>query len=402
MAVVYPFLALRPDPRVASDVADVPYDVVSTAEARSLAANRPLSFLHVSRAEIDLPPDTDPYADVVYRTAAANFERLRTSAPLVVEARPSLYFYRLVMGDHAQTGLAACFSVDEYERDIVRKHERTRKDKEDDRTRHIVELRAQTGPVFLTYPAAPAIDALAARITADAPLVDFTAADGIRHTLWQVPAGDVSAIEDAFGQIPVLYIADGHHRAASAMRAKQALSGQSSEASTFLAVAFPHDQTQILPYHRVVKDLNGQSASSFLAAISARLTVGAGGPAPSGKGHVSMYLDGAWHGVTLGTPARDASPADQLDVSLLQDQVLAPLLGVGDPRTDKRIDFVGGIRGPAALSRAVDQGHAAVAFALYPVSVADLMAIADAGGIMPPKSTWFEPKLRDGLLSHLI
>jgi len=212
----------------------------------------------------------------------------------------------------------------------------------------------------------------------------------------------VSAIVDAFGQIPVLYIADGHHRAASAMRAKQALSGKSSEASTFLAVAFPHNQTQILPYHRVVMDLNGQTASSFLAAISARLTVAPGGPAPSGKGHVSMYLNGAWHDVTLGAPGRDAAPADRLDVSLLQDQVLAPLLGVGDPRTDKRIDFVGGIRGPAALSRAVDQGHAAVAFALYPVSVADLMAIADAGGIMPPKSTWFEPKLRDGLLSHLI
>ena len=402
MAAVYPFLALRPDPRVAADVADVPYDVVSTSEARSLAANRPLSFLHVSRAKIDLPPDTDPYADVVYRTAAANFDRLRTSAPLVVESRPSLYFYRLVMGEHAQIGLAACFSVDEYERDIVRKHERTRKDKEDDRTRHIVELRAQTGPVFLTYPAAPALDALAARITTDAPLVDFTASDGIRHTIWQVPPGDVSAIVDAFRQIPVLYIADGHHRAASAMRAKQALSDESSEASTFLAVAFPHNQTQILPYHRVVKDLNGHTAASFLAAISDRLTVAAGGPAPSGKGHVSMYLNGAWHDVTLGAPGRDASPADQLDVSLLQDQVLAPLLGVGDPRTDKRIDFVGGIRGPAALSRAVDQGHAAVAFALHPVSVADLMAIADAGGIMPPKSTWFEPKLRDGLLSHLI
>ena len=402
MAAVYPFLALRPEPRVAADVADVPYDVVNTAEARGLAANRPLSFLHVSRAEIDLPADTDPYADVVYRTAAANFDRLRTSAPLVVESRPSLYFYRLVMGDHAQTGLAACFSVDEYERDIVRKHERTRKDKEDDRTRHIVELRAQTGPVFLTYPASPALDALTAQSTSDTPLVDFTAPDGIRHTIWKVPDDRVDAVVDAFGRVPVLYIADGHHRAASAMRAKQALSGQSSEASTFLGVAFPHDQTQILPYHRVVKDLNGQSASAFLAALSSRSSVGPGGPVPSGKGHVSMYLDGAWYDISLAAPASGAPPADQLDVSLLQDQVLAPLLGVGDPRTDKRIDFVGGIRGPAALSRAVDQGQAAVAFALHPVSVADLMAIADAGGIMPPKSTWFEPKLRDGLLSHLI
>ncbi len=402
MAAVYPFLALRPEPRVAADVADVPYDVVNTAEARGLAANRPLSFLHVSRAEIDLPADTDPYADVVYRTAAANFDRLRTSAPLVVESRPSLYFYRLVMGEHAQTGLAACFSVDEYERDIVRKHERTRKDKEDDRTRHIVELRAQTGPVFLTYPASPALDELASRITSDTPLVDFTAPDGIRHTIWKVPDDHVGAIVDAFGRVPVLYIADGHHRAASAMRAKQALSGQSSEASTFLGVAFPHDQTQILPYHRVVKDLNGQSASAFLAAVSSRLSVRPGGPSPSGKGHVSMYLNGGWYDISLASPASGTPPADQLDVSLLQDQVLAPLLGVGDPRTDKRIDFVGGIRGPAALSRAVDQGQAAVAFALHPVSVADLMAIADAGGIMPPKSTWFEPKLRDGLLSHLI
>jgi uncharacterized protein (DUF1015 family) len=232
--------------------------------------------------------------------------------------------------------------------------------------------------------------------------VDFTAPDGIRHSIWKVPDDEVKAIVEAFGQVPVLYIADGHHRAASAMRARQALSGQSSEASTFLGVAFPHDQTQILPYHRVVKDLNGQSAAAFLAAVSARLTVQPGGPAPAGKGHVSMYLNGAWYDIRLTAPVASAPPADQLDVSLLQDQVLAPLLGVGDPRTDKRIDFVGGIRGPAALSRAVDHGQAAVAFALHPVSVADLMAIADAGGIMPPKSTWFEPKLRDGLLSHLI
>jgi uncharacterized protein (DUF1015 family) len=405
MALIRPFAALRPTPDAAEQVAAVPYDVVDTAEARALAADAPLSFLHVSRAEIDLPAGTDPYADVVYETAASAFARLRAAAPLVVESQPSLYFYRLIMGGHEQTGLAGCFSVDEYERDVIRKHERTRKDKEDDRTRHIVELRAQTGPVFLTYQASGDVDRIAGTVTRSAPLFDFAAPDGIRHTVWRVPDDDAERLVQAFARIPLLYIADGHHRAASAMRARKVLAnghGGSPEADTFLAVAFPHDQTQILPYHRLVRDLGGQSAAAFVERLRATATVTPGSDTPSKKGDVAMYLDGRWYTVTLPAAAADAAPADRLDVAVLQDRVLGPLLGIGDQRTDKRIDFVGGIRGPAALARAVDSGRAAVAFALYPVSVSDLMAIADAGGIMPPKSTWFEPKLRDGLLTHLI
>ncbi len=388
-------------------MAAVPYDVVSTAEARALAQGNPLSFLHVSRAEIDLPPDTDPHADLVYETAAANFATLRAAAPLSVEDAPSLYAYRLRMGSHEQAGIAGCFSVDEYERDVVRKHERTRKDKEDDRTRHLLTLGAQTGPVFLTYPADPALDALVSRAASGAPLFDFTAVDGVQHTLWRLGAGEREAVVAAFDRIPLLYIADGHHRAASAMRARQALRETHPgdgpiEADGFLAVAFAHDQMQVLAYHRVVRDLAGQAPAGFLAALRGRLRVEPGSASPAGPGEVSMYLDGRWHALTLAPAPVGAPPADRLDVSRLQAQVLEPLLGIGDPRTDARIDFVGGIRGPAALVERVDAGTGAVAFALHPVNVGDLMAIADAGGIMPPKSTWFEPKLRDGLLSHLI
>lgn len=412
MATLRPFRALRPQPDRAAAVAAVPYDVVNTAEARALAAGNPLSFLRVSRPELELPPETDPYADEVYAAAAANFARLRHDAPLVEEATPSIYAYRLRMGDHEQTGVAACFSVDEYEHDVIRKHERTRKDKEDDRTRHILALRAQTGPVLLTYPASDAIGEVVARVTAGPSLFDFTAPDGIAHTVWLVGRADVDALVGAFGRVPLLYIADGHHRAASAMRAREALAGTKRpaspvgidppEADSFLAVAFPHDQMQVLPYHRAVKDLGGQSPAAFLEALSARLAVGPGSDSPAGKGDVSMYLDGGWHTLRLAPAPAEAQEADRLDVALLHDQVLGPLLGIGDPRTDKRIDFVGGIRGPEALAALVDSGAAAVAFAMHPVSVADLMSIADAGGIMPPKSTWFEPKLRDGLLSHLI
>ncbi len=311
------------------------------------------------------------------------------------------------MGEHEQTGVAACFTVDEYESDVIRKHERTRKDKEDDRTRHILELRAQTGPVFLTYPASAAVDAAVASVVTDAPLFDFTAADGVRHTVWRADASAGEALVAGFAAIPLLYIADGHHRAASAMRARQALRERTPgsgaiEADLFLAVAFPDDQTQLLPYHRVVKDLAGHSAASLLDGLAERVQVAPGTDTPEGPGEVSMYLDGAWYRLTL-LPAADGAPAaDRLDVQRLHDQVLAPLLGIGDPRTDKRIDFIGGIRGPGALVERVDSGAAAVAFAMVPVSVADLMGIADAGGIMPPKSTWFEPKLRDGLLTHLI
>ena len=416
MSSIRPFRALRPEPAQAADVSAVPYDVVNAAEAAALADGNPLSCLRVSRAEIDLPADVDHYADEVYATAVANFARLRAAAPLVIEEAAALYVYRLRMGAHVQTGIAATCSVDEYERNVILKHEKTRRDKEDDRTRHIVELRAQTGPVFLTYPASAAVDALVATATARAPLFDFTAPDGVTHTVWTATDAETGQIADAFHDIPALYIADGHHRAASAMRARHAIADDGTgtqaegpagdgeiESDWFLAVAFPHDQMQILPYHRVVKDLNGLTAAQLLDGIrAAGVDVCDGSDTPAGVGKVSMYLDGAWLCLCLGPAAADASAADRLDVSLLYDQVLAPLLGIGDPRTDKRIDFVGGIRGPQALKEAVDGGTAAVAFAMHPTQIEDLMGIADAGGIMPPKSTWFEPKLRDGLLVHLI
>jgi uncharacterized protein (DUF1015 family) len=407
MATLHPFRALRPRPEQAAAVAAVPYDVVSAAEARALAADDPLSFLRVSRPEIELPAGTDPHSDAVYWAAVRNFARLRAAAPLVEEATPSVYVYRLRMGTHEQSGVAACFSVDEYERDVIRKHERTRKDKEDDRTRHIIDLGAQTGPVFLTYPASAEVDQGVARAVADPPLFDFTAADGVQHTVWRVDDTICDALVAAFARVPLLYIADGHHRAASAMRARQALRDRTSdegamEADTFLAVAFPHDQTQILPYHRVVRDLAGRTPSGLLDALAGRVGITPGGDTPGEPGEVAMYLADQWYTLRLAPAAPGTPAADRLDVSLLHEQVLGPLLGVGDPRTDKRIDFIGGIRGPRALAERVDAGDAAVAFAMHPVSVEDLMRIADSGGIMPPKSTWFEPKLRDGLLTHLI
>jgi uncharacterized protein (DUF1015 family) len=399
MATLFPFRALRPTPAAAPQVAAVPYDVVSTDEARALAYNDPLSFLHVSRAEIDLDPATDPHADVVYARARENFDRLREMAPLVVEDRPTVYAYRLQMGAHEQTGVAGCFSVDEYNRDVIKKHERTRRDKEDDRTRHILTLRAQTGPVFLTYRASAEVDAAMARVTAAAPLFDVAAVDGVRHTIWAASDADGRALVAAYARIPALYIADGHHRAASAARAHQERRDEAS--GRFLAVAFPHDQMQILPYNRLVKDLGGLSAEAFLSAVRARFTLKDGPASPARKGEVAMYLGGRWRTVVLD-PADAGGVIGSLDVSLLQDGLLDPVLKIADPRTDGRIDFVGGIRGTGELERAVDEGRAAVAFSLYPVGIADLMTIADEGGIMPPKSTWFEPKLRDGLLINLI
>jgi uncharacterized protein (DUF1015 family) len=405
MASLFPFRALRPEPAVAADVASVPYDVVNTDEARELATGHPLSFLHASRAEIDLAPDTDPHADEVYTRARENFDRLRREAPLVSEGTPSLYFYRLRMGDHVQTGLAGCYSVDDYDRHVILKHEKTRKDKEDDRTRHMLELRAQTGPVFLTYPASPAVDAVAATVTAGAPLFDFTAPDGVRHTLWRVGDGDTASLVRAFAAMPHLYIADGHHRAASAARARAELRARGEgpgDADRFLAVAFPDDQVQILAYNRIVKDLAGRRPGELIEALRATHAVEPGPAVPARKGEVSMFLAGHWYTVVLKQGTSPASPGEALDCSLLQQQVLTPLLGIGDVRTDPRIDFVGGARGTGALEHAVGSGRAAVAFSMFPVGVAELMAISDAGEIMPPKSTWFEPKLRDGLLIHEI
>jgi uncharacterized protein (DUF1015 family) len=407
MASLFPFRALRPAAAAAPAVSSVPYDVVSADEARQLAGDNPLSFLHVTRSEIDLPSDVDPYSNQVYEQARLNLESLRAKAPLVVEDAPSLYFYRLRMGEHEQTGIAGCFSVDEYEQDIIKKHERTRRDKEDDRTRHIVELRAQTGVVFLTYQADGKVDAVSERVTASQPLYDFTAADGVRHTIWRVKDEDARALVRAFAGISALYIADGHHRAASAARARAALQtrvgGAAADAESFIAVAFPHDQVQILPYNRTVKDLAGRTPESFLGSLRESFPVSEGPATPRRKGEVSMYLGGRWYTIDLSRakPADD-SHASGLDVAQLQHHVLERILQIGDIRTDKRIDFVGGARGTAALERAVNSGGAAVAFAMFPVTMQDLMAISDAGGIMPPKSTWFEPKLRDGLLVHVI
>ena len=404
MAHIYPFAALRPAPSAAAAVAAVPYDVVSTEEARALAASSPLSFLHVSRAEIDFPPGTDPYGDQVYERAAENFRDLQSRAPLVTEDTPSFYIYQLHLGGHVQSGIAGCFSIDEYEEGLIKKHEKTRPDKEDDRTRHMLAIGAQTGPVFVTYAASPAIDGIVERAIAGRPLFDFVAPDGIRHVIWRVEDHDAHSIVHGFEAIPQLYIADGHHRAASAARTRRALAGRGAgEHDRVLAVAFPDKQMQILPYNRVVKDLNGLSADRFLAALGQQITVhDHGSPAPARKGEASLYLEGRWYGVELGPPPASADAAASLDVSRLQDAVLAPILGIEDVRTDKRIDFVGGIRGTSELERLVDAGQFAAAFSLFPVTVDDLMRIADAGGIMPPKSTWFEPKLRDGLLSHVI
>jgi uncharacterized protein (DUF1015 family) len=406
MASIHPFRALRPSPPQAAAVSSVPYDVVSTEEARQLAAGNPLSFLHVTRSEIDLPADVDPYSPRVYEKARENLASLRERAPLVLDDTPALYFYRLRMGAHEQTGIAGCFSLDEYDSDVIKKHERTRKDKEDDRTRHIVELRAQTGVVFLTYRSLGSIDALAREVTAEAPLYDFTAPDGVRHTLWRTGLDQTGALVGAFGAVPALYIADGHHRAASAARARAELrgtAGSAGDANTFIAVAFPDEQMQILPYNRTVKDLRGRTPEQFLEDVRARVPVNPGPATPSRQGHVSMYLAGRWYTVAVGAaPASDESRASGLDVARLQHTVLEPVLGIGDIRSDKRIEFVGGARGTRMLEETVNSGRAAVAFSMYPVTIDDLMAISDAGGIMPPKSTWFEPKLRDGLLIHLI
>ncbi len=410
MAELTPIRALRPRPDLAARVSSVPYDVVSTAEAHALAVDEPLSFLRVTRAELELPPETDPYSAGVYARARANFDRLKGQGALETDPEPTCYVYRLRMGRHVQTGVAAAFSVDEYESGRIKKHEKTRRAKEDDRTRHIVTLRAQTGVVFLTYPAAPAVDEAVAGITASAPLYDFVATDGVAHQVWRAAAAERDVLTSAFAAVPALYIADGHHRAASAWRARAELAAGRAEhppapgagdPGTFLAVAFPHDQVQILPYHRVVADLAGRTPAALLAELAARFELVEGPAQPEAPGRVAFYLDGRWRTLLLPAAA-GASPVARLDCERLQESLLAPILGIGDPRTDGRIDFVGGIRGTAELERRVDGGQAAIAFAMHPVGVGDLFAVSDAGEIMPPKSTWFEPKLRDGLLVHEI
>jgi len=405
MSLLYPFRAVRPVPEKAAEVASPPYDVISTEEARQLAAGKPWSFLHVIRPEIDLPEGTDEHDEAVYAKGAENLQRFRESAVFVQDPEPALYVYRQQMGDHVQTGVFGCVPVAAYEDGRIVRHEKTRPDKEADRTRHILEQRAHAEPVMLTYPDQPAIDELVARITEEAPLYDFVADDGVRHTVWKVE--DPSELLEAFRAVERLYVADGHHRCAAAARAAAVLREQEppreglAEYEIFPAVLFPMSQLQILPYHRIVRRLP-MSPEEFLQALEARMKVerNVADPTPPAKGTVTLYLDGSWHRVGL-PPTQRGTVADQLDVARLNEHILEPVLGITDPRTDPNLDFVGGIRGLHALKEMVDRGEAALAIAMYPTRIGELIAVSDAGLLMPPKSTWFEPKLRSGLLIHV-
>ena len=405
MVLIQPFAALRPRPELAARICELPYDVMSSDEARVVASGNPLSFLHVSKPEIDLPPETDPHADAVYTTGRENFQRLIANGSLAQDTAPAYYLYRQIMAAHSQTGLVAAASCEAYLHDLIKKHELTRPDKEDDRVRHIETLNAQTGPAFLLYRAVARLDELVADRTRLTPDVDLVAPDGVRHQAWRLGSPeDIALIDSEFRSLACLYIADGHHRSAAAARVFRTRRG-TGESASFLAVIFPDDQVRILPYHRVITDLNGLTPSQFLAALSSVFTVDeAANSTPPGKYHLGLYLEGRWRGLRFrpSITAEAKGPAEDLDVALLQKHVLAPLLGIQDPRTSQRIQFVGGIRGTPELERLVDSGEHACAFSLFPTSVKDLMSISDAGGLMPPKSTWFEPKLRDGMFCHLI
>jgi len=404
MATLKPFAALRPKPELAAQICELPYDVMSSDEARALAAGKPLSFLHVSKPEIDLPVGTDLYSPEVYAKGRANFASLIALGALKQDDKPHFYLYRQVMGPHAQVGLVAAASCEEYLANVIKKHEFTRPDKEDDRVRHIEALNSQTGPVFLTYRAVAAFDAFVAKKISEPPAVDFTGQDGVRHTSWTISsAEEISFVESQFAQIPALYIADGHHRSAAAGRVFQSRKG-AGHSGQFLSVIFPHNQMQILPYNRVLKDLNGLTSLELILQLEKVFeTIRVGSAAPTGKHGLGLYLDGRWHRLTFKREfTMIADPIEKLDVTLLQKHVLAPIFGIDDPRTSKRINFVGGIRGTAELEKLVNSGEYACAFSMFPTSIEDLMAIADAGGIMPPKSTWFEPKLRDAMFCHLI
>lgn len=403
---IQPFRPWGARPEFAAEVASVPYDVVDTGEAAALAAGKPRSFLHVTRAEIDMPRGTDPYADAVYARGRTALEGFMRDGTLARADRPGVYLYRQVMGRHSQRGIVTTCATTDYEARIIKTHEKTRQDKEDDRTRHVNLLNAQTGPVFLVFRDTPELAAAIARTEAQPPVFDFTAPDGVRHTGWTL--ADPAAIVAAFGRVPAAYIADGHHRAASAVRVARERRARNPRPTGheaydwFLGVLFPASEVQILPYNRCVKDLNGLSSEALLEAAARRFTVRpAACPSPAAPRHVCMYLGGAWHELSW-EPTPGAAPEAQLDVTVLQDHLLAPVLGIDDPRTSRRIEFVGGIRGIQDLEQRVDGGRAAVAFSMHPTTVEQLMAIADAGGIMPPKSTWFEPKLRDGLFVHTL
>jgi len=401
-----PFRAVCPPPALAPQVASVPYDVVNRGEAAELARGNPHSFLHVGRSDIDLPEDLDPYDARIYRRAREALDELLARGTLLRDPEPRLFVYRQIMDGRPQTGVVGCVHVDDYEHDVIRKHEKTRQDKEDDRTRHVLTLNANAEPVFLTYRGRVEIDRMVEAITPTAPLYDFTAPDGVRHTVWRVP--DSWALARTFDPVPLAYVADGHHRSASAWRAgKELRAGNPShrgdeEYNWFLAVLFPSDQLRILPYNRVVRDLNGQTPARVLERLGGLGKLSpATDPVPERSGVFGVFLDGRWQRLELNPAAIDRSdPIASLDVSLLQDRVLSPILGIGDPRTDKRIDFVGGIRGTAELERRVRSGEMAIAFSLFPTTLDQLMAVSDAGHVMPPKSTWFEPKLRSGLFVH--
>ncbi len=400
------FQGLRPDPELAALVASVPYDVVNSTEAAELAAGNPRSMLHVIRPEIDLPDGTDTHSDAVYAMGVENFRRFQDEGVLRREDVQCVYLYRLIRNGRAQRGYAALCHIDDYNEDIIKKHEKTRPDKEDDRTRMTSDLDANPEPVFLTYADSPALNALMDSHENQDPLFDFTAVDGVRHTLWKVPGG--ADVVQAFGRVPVAYVADGHHRSASAARVGRERRNANPDHTGdelynwFLCVLFPAAELTVLPYNRIIHDLNGLTKEEFLTRIGRDFRVTAGAhPEPDASCHVSMHLDGQWYQLEWDTdPSLD--PVSRLDVSVLQDRLLAPVLGIDDPRTSPRIEFVGGIRGTAELEKAVATGRAAVAFSMYPVTVRQLMDIADAGQIMPPKSTWFEPKLRSGLFVHTL
>ena len=411
MAVIRPFNAVRPEKSVVSKVASVPYDVVNREEAKKEAEGNNLNFLRVTRSEIELPDEVNPYSPEVYKKAKENYLRLKKEAPLLQEKTPRFYLYRQIMGDHSQVGITATFSVKDYDNDVIMKHEKTRKAKEDDRTNHIVTTRAQTGVVFLTYKSVDEVNKVVDKVIShNEPEYDFTAPDGIRHTVWIMPEELNDVIIYEIENVDHLYIADGHHRAASASRAQKVMMKENpnhtgeEEYNYFIAVLFPAEQLKILPYNRVVFDLFGNSDEKFLEKVSENFVISdTDSPTPDRPKNIRMYLSGKWYSLIPNENVKEAdSVGGNLDVSILQNYLLHPVLGIGDPRTDNRIDFIGGIRGTEELEKLVDSGKAKVAFSMFPVSVDDLINISNAGETMPPKSTWFEPKLRDGLLIHEI
>lgn len=415
MAVIKPFRALRPSKEFVHLVASVPYDVVNREEAGNLAKGNDLNFLRVTRSEVELDPSADPYSKEVYIKAKENLDLLTKQVPFQIDDKPCFYLYKLIMDTRSQIGIAATFSIDDYENDVIMKHEKTRKEKEDDRTNHITTTGAQTGAVFLTYKGISEINKIVDEtIEETIPTYGFTAEDGITHTVWIVPERYNETIIKGFSKIKKLYIADGHHRAASAGRARKVKMEKNpdhkgdEEYNFFLAVIFPAEQLKILPYNRVVHDLNEKGEEDFLNEISEKFDIEKSKiKEPEERRSFGMYLKGKWYLLrprdsVIASLTLSDSVGGGLDVSILQDFLLNPVLGIDDPKTNKRIDFVGGIRGTKELEKLVDSGKAAIAFSLYPVSIDDLIKISDAGEIMPPKSTWFEPKLRDGLLVHLI